>query len=72
MVSMYRNHYYIRKTLFKTINFNAIFATEVVVKLIIHASIYLLQRVGPVTALVQQAVPRVGGDQGASRVCVVN
>lgn len=33
---------------------------------------YLFQRVGPVTALAQQAVPRVGRDQRASGVCMVN
>lgn len=34
--------------------------------------VYLLQGVGLVAALVQQAVSRVGGDQGASGVGVVN
>lgn len=35
-------------------------------------SIYLFQGIGLVTALVQQTVARVSGDQRASGVCMVN
>lgn len=38
----------------------------------IYITGYLLQRIGLVTILVQQAVSRVGGDQRASGVCMVN
>lgn len=48
-----------------------IIAKEVVTQRIFHASTYLLQGIGLVTALVQ-AVSGVGGDEGASGVCVVN
>lgn len=38
----------------------------------IYRTGYLLQRIGLVTILVQQAVSRVGGDQRASGVCMVD
>lgn len=38
----------------------------------IYITGYLIQRIGLVTILVQEAVSRVGGDQRASGVCVVN
>lgn len=40
--------------------------------IMIYITGYLLQRIGLVTILVQQAVSRVGGDQRASGVCMVN
>lgn len=48
------------------------FANEVVIQPMIQVFIYLLQGVSLVTALVQQAVSRVSGDQRASGVCMVN